>query len=479
MYKLLLCWRYLRTRYLAMICIGSVMLGVATLIVVNSVMSGFSTKLKDRLHGVLSDVLIECPSYEGFPMPPDEMIRRIKESPAGHYVAAVTPTVEIFAMVQFKFRGETMTKPVRLIGIDPKTRKDVGGFAEYLQNPQNRSSPSFALPPEAKARLAQRLEMRKIEELQRKAMEPPKPVKPLESEDLPPPDPVPETPYEPTGVIVGNAIASYRNRNARADSPSKDTYLLQPGDELRIFTVGAQKLEPVFDTLIVSDYYKSEMSEYDGSYVFVPLDHLQKLRAMEGRVTSVQMRLTDPEQSKFVVETLKELFPDHYAYFVQTWEDKQGPLLSAIAVERGILNVLLFMIVCVAGFSILAIFSMIVFEKTRDIGILKSLGASHRGVMTIFLGYGLLLGVVGAVLGTGLGLWFTEHINEIEKTLTKLTGQELFPRDIYYFDAIPTNIQPLSVLIVDVGAILTAVIFSILPALRAALLHPVRALRFE
>ena len=88
---------------------------------------------------------------------------------------------------------------------------------------------------------------------------------------------------------------------------------------------------------------------------------------------------------------------------VQTWEDKQGPLLAAIAVERGILNVLLFMIVGVAGFGILAIFSMIVVEKTRDIGILKALGASNRGVMGIFLGYGLLLGVVGAGLGTIAG----------------------------------------------------------------------------
>ena len=86
-----------------------------------------------------------------------------------------------------------------------------------------------------------------------------------------------------------------------------------------------------------------------------------------------------------------------------TWEDKQGPLLAAIAIEKGILNVLLFMIVGVAGFGILAIFSMIVVEKTRDIGILKSLGASNGGVMKIFLGYGLLLGVVGAGLGTVAG----------------------------------------------------------------------------
>src|SRR6266478_6751724 len=102
MYKLLLCWRYLLTRYLALACIVSVMLGVATLIVVNSVMSGFSTKLRDRLHGLLSDVLIEYPSYEGFANP-DAKIARIREDPfLNDRIEAMTSTLEIFAMLQFR-----------------------------------------------------------------------------------------------------------------------------------------------------------------------------------------------------------------------------------------------------------------------------------------------------------------------------------------------------------------------------------------
>ena len=86
MYKLLLCWRYLLTRYLALACIVSVMLGVATLIVVNSVMSGFSTKLKERLWGLLSDIVIETPNLSGFPLTDDEMLERIRNSPAGNVV---------------------------------------------------------------------------------------------------------------------------------------------------------------------------------------------------------------------------------------------------------------------------------------------------------------------------------------------------------------------------------------------------------
>ena len=128
----------------------------------------------------------------------------------------------------------------------------------------------------------------------------------------------------------------------------------------------------------------------------------------------------------------------------QTWEDKQGPLLAAIAIEQGILNMLLFMIIAVAGFGILAIFRMIVVEKTRDIGILKALGASNGGVMKIFLGYGLLLGVVGAVLGTAHWAWLITDVHQRDRAVpdASITGQELFTATVYYFNKIPTDIQP-------------------------------------
>src|SRR5581483_4928694 len=140
------------------------------------------------------------------------------------------------------------------------------------------------------------------------------------------------------------------------------------------------RLTGVRDRVLLAGYFKSEMSEYDSGLVFVPLDYLQTLRGMPDRATSIQIKLKDYAHAIEVRDALRELFPAH-TFQVATWEDKQTALLAAIAVERGILNVLLFMIVGVAGFGILAIFSMIVIEKTRDIGILKALGASNRGVL--------------------------------------------------------------------------------------------------
>src|SRR5216684_5244633 len=406
MYKVLLCWRYLLTRYLALACIVSVMLGVATLIVVNSVMSGFSTKLRDRLHGLLSDVLIEYPSYEGF-ADPESKIARIRQDPfLNERIDVMTSTLEIFAMLQFRIpNGEMVLRPVHLIGIDPKERAKMPGFAEFLMDEENRLDPSFELRGEVLNRYqANHPMMMAPIAIQLNPNEPPPPDAPEELEEL------------PGGIILGNAIASFRRKGATADSEVKDLYLLERGDEVIITTVNGRgdRLRPIPARFVVTAFFKSEMSEYDGNYVFVSKKKLQELRGMENRVSSILIKLKNNLDSRDVKERLEKLFPN---FMVQTWEDKQGPLLAAISVERGILNVLLFLIVGVAGFGILAIFTMIVVEKTRDIGVLKALGASNGGVLKIFLGYGLLLGLVGALLGTALGVTITTYINPIEHAL--------------------------------------------------------------
>jgi lipoprotein-releasing system permease protein len=494
-YKLLLCVRYLQTRYLAFICIVSVMLGVATLIVVNAVMSGFSTKLKTRLHGILSDVVIDTERMDGFVkydnqgrpvfdhngqvvgLSPREMIARMKENPVlWEKIAAVSPTIEVFAILQFNLGGQRQSKPVKVIGVDPESRALVGGFSEYLVRQNGSTNPSFDLTADALEQHEKNKRMR-----DGPAIIPVAPSRPLVPGQIPEPDDNAMKADMPVvklhGVIPGYSIAHFRFRNDNGQVV--EDCVLKPGDDVMITTIGGSEIKPVWGTFLVADYMKTEMSEYDASFVYVPLDQLQAIRGMQDRCTALQIKLRNYEADKFYVTAeLRKLFP-YPDVRVDSWEERQGPLLSAIEVERSILNILLFMIVGVAGFSILAIFTMIVSEKYRDIGIMKSLGASNRGVMSIFVGYGLLLGAVGVALGTVLGLTITDHINEIEAFLTKLSGRALFPRDVYYFKEIPTNVDPMSVMAVNVGAVGIAILFSLLPAWRAARLHPVRALRFE
>jgi len=508
MYRWLLCWRYLRTRYIALASIISVTLGVATMIVVNSVMMGFTHEMENRLHGILSDIIFQSRSLEGFPDPDwhMEQIRRV----AGDEIEAMTPTVVVPGMLNYQVGDTWMTRPVQIIGIDEKTQGLVSDFSKYLQHPENRRQLSFqlreggydvidhqadgpSLPREEmslagwehRRRMARMKKMLlEIERSENAASNQPESL-PADLQDpfarAAPQESAPQ--FDPeksqyTGVILGIGLVSFRR-------DGQDHFLLLPGDDVKLTlpTVGTPP-KIVSDTFTIVDIYESKMSEYDSNFAFVPIRALQQLRGMidpstgKGYVNAISIKLKPGADMNKVRDKLRAAFAPQY-YAIDTWRDNQGPLLAAVSMETAILNVLLFLIICVAGFGILAIFFMIVVEKTRDIGILKALGASSGGVMSIFLGYGLLLGMVGAGVGLVLGLLFIRHINEIADLLGHITGHRVFDPDIYYFYKIPTIVDPWTVGWIISGAMMIAILASILPALRAARLHPVEALRYE
>jgi lipoprotein-releasing system permease protein len=517
MYKLLFCWRYLRTRYIALASVISVMLGVATMIVVNSVMEGFTHEMQERIHGILSDVVLDSHSSSGARDPQwhMEQIRRA----AGEYIAAMTPTVHVPAMLTFEVPGQAITRPVQLIGIDENTQALTGDFGKYLQHPAHRKKFDFNLPesgfdavdPQAEDRTARssqrpqmenagwrwrrrRVAMEKLWREQAKAYEASQQAAASQPTNASqgPADPflqraadeAAENVFDPAtqqhpGVVLGMLLSSYR------DNDGQDRFLLLPGDDVKLtFPTAGLPPKASHEQFTVVDFYESKMSEYDQSFVFVPLKTLQESRGMVDRATgvgyftSIQIKLKNSADGELVREKLRKIFSPEL-YSVQTWRDKQGPLLAAVHMETAILNVLLFLIIAVAGFGILAIFFMIVVEKTRDIGILKSLGASRGGIMGIFLGYGLSLGMVGSGVGMVLGLLFVAYINQIADLLGWITGQEVFDPKIYYFNQIPTIVEPFTVTWIVLGALVIAVLASVLPARRAAGLHPVEALRYE
>jgi len=592
MYKLLLCWRYLRTRYIALASIISVMLGVATMIVVNSVMAGFTTEMQQRIHGILSDLSFESRSFDG--MRDAEWHMQQIARVAGDSIEGMTPTVVVPAMLSYRREGgdEYVTQQVQLIGIDEKTHSQVSDFGEYLQHPENRRRMCFELreggydtrdhqtadAPERKQmkdagwrhrfRVAQAEAFRRPFRRETAPSPPPEIVPESRAPADGPPDAAPEispphqldlqsglhpvkpatspteitlrqpraietqsyeaevaeapaapmpgeqarnstksaasdaaAPSDPfaarraenqsdasrfdpakethTGIVLGIALANFRTPDG------EEFFELLPGNDVQLtFPTAGTPPKGISDDFTIVDFYESKMSEYDSNFVFVPIWKLQQLRGMidpgsgVARVSSIQIKLKPGVDGNEVRDKLRAAFaPELYRVF--TWRDKQGALLAAVQMETAILNVLLFLIIAVAGFGILAIFLMIVVEKTRDIGILKSLGASGRGVMGIFLAYGLSLGLVGSGVGMALGLLFVNYINEIADLLGKLTGRPVFDPSIYYFYKIPTIVDPFTVGWIVAGAITIAVLASILPALRAALLHPVEALRYE
>jgi lipoprotein-releasing system permease protein len=458
MYKYMLCWRYLRTRWIALASVVSVMLGVATMIVVNSVMAGFSDKMRDRLHGVLADVIVESRDFDGFKNS-DEVMARIEEV-AGEDVVAMAPTMETFALMKWSYHGQPITKEVQLIGIKPLERAKTGDFAEFLIDERGRKiPPSFEVPERVRlnspaGQMFGDEDDPTLKEAFKQMM---------------------DEPSKEGGVIIGFAMG-------HAHVQGRDWCIAPPGTQVGlVYPQAGDKPKASYDRLPVVGYFKSGMSEYDSHHVYMPLEQMQKMRLLDGHVNQIQVKARegvdlDALSSKIEV-ALEKMKPRFFS--VATWEQKQGPLLAAVAVEQSILNILLFFIIAVAGFGILAIFSMIVVEKTRDIGVLKALGASTSGVRGIFLGYGLSLGMVGSGVGMISGLLFVRFINEIEHGLSVVTGRKVFDDSIYYFNVIPTLVQPGTVAWIVGGALAIAVAASVWPAQRAARLRPVQALRFE
>ena len=513
MYKLLLCCRYLRTRWIAMASIVSVTLGVATMIVVNAVMAGFTQEMQSRIHGIISDLVFESNSLSGFPDPQWHMqeIRKV----AGDDIDGMTPSVIVPAMLNFQYGSSSITRQITLIGVDEQTHSRVSDFGKYLQHPGNREQLSFSLrtggfdtrddkgaeiPGREDLRGAgwdfRRLRERYRKEAQRYSeLDEPATAAPDANAPIDPFAKVPakeEDLFDPekeqhTGLVMGIALGSVRAQDG------SDRFLVLPGSDVQVTLPTAGNPPDIqHENFTLVDFYESKMSEYDSNFVFVPLSKLQELRGMYNPAngiryaTNIQIKLMpgvdlDTVRDKLRLATHADgtaMFPPEL-YSISTWRDKQGPLLAAVQMETAVLNILLFLIIAVAGFGILAIFFMIVVEKVRDIGILKSLGASRGGIMGIFLGYGLSLGIVGAGVGLVLGLLFVHNINHIRAGLEWVTGQPVFDPSIYYFYQIPTIINPFTVTWIVLGALVIAILASILPAMRAARLHPVEALRYE
>ena len=541
MYKLLLCWRYLLTRYIALASIISVMLGVATMMIVNAVMLGFTTEMQNRIHGILADVILESRSMNGFP--DTDRHRKLILEAAGDLIEEITPTVVVPAMLTFRvgWKGEPVSLPVELIGIDEKTQGKVTEMTKYLQHPENRTNLNFGLRyggydvqgsglqkggiyRNALERAGwyhrqftyaeMELERRRQEEEQRRlqlqaAANSPSfaplspnggaPFDPLELPAVQPPDPFQEASSAPvkvfdpkreqhTGIILGVGLCSPGRRSEKINPKTGEKMVVEdlaiiPGDDVML-TFPTADLPPKLKTssFTVVDIYESKMLEYDSRLAYVPIEKLQLLRGMidpashSPMVTQILIKAKRGANINELRDRLQAKFPAEW-FVVSTWRDKQESLLAAVFNELMILNVLLFLIFAVAGFGILAIFYMIVVEKKKDIGILKSLGAGGGGIMQIFLYYSLLLGIVGAGGGLVIGLVFIRYIKQIAAFLSIILQHEIFDPAVYSFYEIPTIVQPWTVFWIVTGAIVIAVISGILPAARAARMHPVESLR--
>ncbi|WP_435641849.1 lipoprotein-releasing ABC transporter permease subunit [Micavibrio aeruginosavorus] len=234
---------------------------------------------------------------------------------------------------------------------------------------------------------------------------------------------------------------------------------------------------PSSRTFTVAMIFDVGMYEYDSNFIFVPLDAAQAFYQMGKAVSSLEIVTKNPQHLNTVKQDIS-LITDGVAG-VYDWRDNNSSFLNALQVERNVMFLILTMIILVAAFNVISSMIMLVKDKGRDIAIMRTMGATRRSMMKIFILTGASIGVVGTFVGTALGIAFALNIESIRQFLQGLTGTELFSEEIYFLSKLPAVIDWNEVIAVIAMAFTLSILATLYPAWRAARLDPVEALRYE
>jgi len=234
---------------------------------------------------------------------------------------------------------------------------------------------------------------------------------------------------------------------------------------------------PRIKTYRVAGTFNIGMSEYDLTNIFMPLEEAQLYFSLGDRVTAIETMVDDPDRVQVLAPAIeKAAGPDMR---VTTWQQLESSFFDAIIVERNVMFLILSLIVLVAALNIISGLIMLVKDKSSDIAILRTMGASRGAIMRVFLIAGASIGVFGTFAGFVIGVAFCSNIEAIRQFLSRLSGTTLFDPTIYFLDHMPAQMNSGEVIAVVVMALALTLLATLYPSWRAARLDPVEALRYE
>jgi lipoprotein-releasing system permease protein len=269
-----------------------------------------------------------------------------------------------------------------------------------------------------------------------------------------------------------NVIIGYRLAETLGIKPGGSITLISPQGSATVFgTVPRIKSYTVAGTFNVSMY------EFDNAFIFMPMDTAQTYFNIDKAVTSIEVKVADPDLVKRYDLEIFQALGGKVKIF--DWQQSNLSFFNAVEVERNVMFLILTLIILVAAFNIISSMIMMVKDKGRDIAILRTMGATRGSILRIFILAGASVGFVGTFLGFVIGVEFATHIEAIRQFIQAIIGTDLFSAEIYFLTQIPARVDPYEVGAVVAMAFGLSFLATIYPAWRAAQLDPVEALRYE
>ena len=255
---------------------------------------------------------------------------------------------------------------------------------------------------------------------------------------------------------------------------------LEIGDEITILSPsGVQTIigsMPKQKTFIVTSIFNSGLAEFDNNIALINLSTLEDFFGFQKEERNLEVYLKNPKN----IEKQKFEFQKIYDQeFVYSWADMNSSLFSALKVERNVMFIILSLIIIVAAFNIISGLTILVKNKTKDIAILKSIGVLNKSIVKIFFLIGVIIGTSATIFGIFLGVTFSLYVENLRQFLSSTFNISLFPEEIYFLSKMPSEINLNSILIISICSILITIVVSIFPALKAAKLDPIKALKYE